>query len=161
MSVRRNGSTLIASNKRARRDYDILDTVEAGIVLSGSEVKSLREGNVQIADAYARVQRGEVWMDGVHIAPYLFATGVGAHDPDRPRKLLLHRREIDRLDARVAQEGLSLVPLRLYWKDGRAKIELALAKGRTKVDKRQVMAQRDADREMQQAIGRRHKGIDA
>jgi SsrA-binding protein len=130
-------------------------------VLSGSEVKSLREGNVQIADAYARVQRGEVWMDGVHIAPYLFATGVGAHDPDRPRKLLLHRREIDRLDARVAQEGLSLVPLRLYWKDGRAKIELALAKGRTKVDKRQVMAQRDADREMQQAIGRRHKGIDA
>jgi SsrA-binding protein len=161
MSPRRNGSTLIASNKRARRDYDILDTVEAGIVLSGSEVKSLREGNVQIADAFARVQRGEVWMDGVHIAPYLFATGVGAHDPDRPRKLLLHRREIDRLDARVAQEGLSLVPLRLYWKDGRAKVELALAKGRTKADKRQVMAQRDADREMQQAIGRRHKGVDA
>jgi SsrA-binding protein len=161
MSPRRNGSSLIASNKRARRDYDILDTVEAGIVLSGSEVKSLREGNVQIADAFARVQRGEVWMDGVHIAPYLFATGVGAHDPDRPRKLLLHRREIDRLDARVAQEGLSLVPLRLYWKDGRAKVELALAKGRTKADKRQVMAQRDADREMQQAIGRRHKGVDA
>lgn len=160
MSARGNGTTLIASNKRARRDYDILDTVEAGIVLSGSEVKSLREGNVQIADAYARVQRGEVWMDGVRIAPYLFATGVGAHDPDRARKLLLHRREIDRLDARVAQERLSLVPLRLYWKDGRAKVELALAKGRTKSDKRQVMAERDADREMQQAIGRRAKGLD-
>ena len=160
MSARSNGNTLIASNKRARRDYDVLDTVEAGIVLSGSEVKSLREGNVQIADAFARVQRGEVWMDGVHIAPYLFATGVGAHDPDRPRKLLLHRREIDRLDARTAQERLSLVPLRLYWKDGRAKVELALAKGRTKVDKRQVMAERDADREMQQAIGRRRKGLD-
>jgi SsrA-binding protein len=153
-----DGTKLIAGNKRARRDYTILDTVEAGIVLTGSEVKSLREGHVQIADAFARVHNGEVWMEGVRIAPYVNATGFGAHDPDRPRKLLLHRSEIDRLDARVALERLALVPLRLYWRDGRAKVELALAKGRTKGDKRQVMAERDADREMQQALGRRAKG---
>jgi SsrA-binding protein len=152
-----DGTKLIAGNKRARRDYSILDTLEAGIVLSGSEVKSLREGHVQIADAYARVQNGEVWMEGVHIAPYVNATGFGAHDPDRARKLLLHRSEIDRLDARVAQERLTLVPLRLYWRDGRAKVELALAKGRTKGDKRQTLAERDADREMQLALGRRAK----
>ena len=160
MAAQGDGTKLIASNKRARRDYDILDTFEAGIVLTGSEVKSLREGHVQIADAYARVDRGEVWMDGVHIAPYINATGVGAHDPDRSRKLLLHRNEIDRLDLRLAQERLTLVLTRLYWRDGRAKVELALAKGRTKGDKRQVMAERDAEREMQHAMGRRRKGHD-
>ena len=138
--------------------FDILDTYEAGMVLTGSEVKSLREGHVQLADAYARVDRGEVWMEGVHIAPYVNATGIGAHDPDRARKLLLHRSEIDRLGARLAQERLTLVPLRLYWKEGRAKVEVALAKGRTRGDKRQRMAERDADREMQQAIGRHRKG---
>jgi SsrA-binding protein len=158
MGARGNGTTVIASNKRARRDYDLLDTYEAGMVLTGSEVKSLREGHVQLADAYARVDRGEVWMEGVHIAPYVNATGIGAHDPDRARKLLLHRSEIDRLGARLAQERLTLVPLRLYWKDGRAKVEVALAKGRTRGDKRQRMAERDADREMQQAIGRHRKG---
>jgi SsrA-binding protein len=152
-----DGTVLIASNKRAYRDYDVLDTFEAGMVLTGSEVKSLRDGHVQVADGYARIQSGEAWLDGIHIAPYVNATGFGAHDPDRTRKLLLHRNEIDRLDARIAQERLTLVPVRLYWKDGRAKIELALAKGRTKGDKRQTMAERDADREMQIAIGRRNK----
>jgi SsrA-binding protein len=156
-----DGTKLIASYKRAYRDYDIIDTYEAGMVLTGSEVKSLREGNAQIAEGYARVQRGEMWLDGIHIPPYTNAIGFGAHDPDRTRKLLLNRAEIDKLDARTAQGGLTLVPLRLYWKDGRAKLELGLAKGRTKGDKRQRMAERDADREIQTEFNRANKYGDA
>ena len=152
-----DGTTLIASYKRAYRDYEVLDTWEAGMVLTGSEVKSLREGNAQISEGYARVRRGEMWLDGIHIPPYTNAIGFGAHDPDRERKLLLNRAEIDRLDARTAQGGLTIVPLRLYWKDGRAKIEIALAKGRTKGDKRSTMAERDADREMTTALNLRNK----
>lgn len=157
-----DGTQLIASYKRAHRDYEILDTFEAGMVLTGSEVKSLRDGgNAQIAEGYARVQRGEVWLEGAHIPPYTNAIGFGAHDPDRSRKLLLNRAEIDKLDMRIAQGGLTLVPLRLYWKGGRAKVELGLAKGRTKGDKRQRLAERDADREMQTAFNRAQKyGID-
>ena len=156
------GQQLIASYKRAYRDYDILDTYEAGMVLTGSEVKSLREGNAQIAEGYARVQRGELWIDGIHIPPYTNAIGFGAHDPDRQRKLLLNRAEIDKLDARTSQGGLAIVPLRLYWKNGRAKMEIGLAKGRTKGDKRQHMAERDADREMMTAFNRANKyGADA
>lgn len=155
------GTKLIASNRRARHDYAILDTVEAGLVLRGSEVKSLRAGHVQLAEAYARVDdRGELWIEGMHIAPYRFATGVGAHDPDRKRKLLLHRSEIERLGARIAQERLALVPLSMYFKEGRAKIELGLGKGRRKGDKRQALAEQDAAREMQRAAGRRAKGFD-
>ena len=108
-----DGIQLIASYKRAYRDYDILDTYEAGIVLTGSEVKSLREGNAQIAEGYARVQRGEKWLDAIHIPPYTHDIGFGAHDPDRRRKLLLNRAEIDKLDQRVAQCWLSIVPLLL------------------------------------------------
>src|SRR5690606_15488294 len=115
------------------------------------EVKSLREGNAQIAEGYARVQRGEVWLDGIHIPPYTNAIGFGAHDPDRPRKLLLNRAEIDKLDQRTAQGGLTIVPLRLYWKGGRAQVDPGLAQGRTRGDKRQHMAERDADREIQAA----------
>ena len=152
-----DGTKPIASYKRAYRDYEILDTYEAGMVLTGSEVKSLREGNAQIAEGYARVQRGELWLVGIHIPPYTNAIGFGAHDPDRVRKLLMNRAEIDKLDARTAQGGLTIVPLRLYWKEGRAKIELGLAKGRTKGDKRQHMAERDADREMQTAFNRANK----
>jgi SsrA-binding protein len=155
-----SGTKLIASNRKARHDYSILDTVEAGIVLTGSEVKSLRAGHVQLADAYARVRNGEVWMDGVHIAPYQFATGVGAHEPDRSRKLLLNRGEISRLSARIDQERLALVPLALYFKEGRAKVELGVAKGRTKGDKRQAMAERDSKREIERALGRRSKGME-
>jgi SsrA-binding protein len=124
-----DGTQLIASYKRAYRDYDILDTYEAGMVLTGSEVKSLREGNAQISEGYARVQRGEMWLDGIHIPPYTNAIGFGAHDPDRQRKLLLNRAEIAKLDQRVAQGGLTIVPLRLYWKGGRAKIELGPGEG--------------------------------
>jgi SsrA-binding protein len=153
-------TTPIASNRRARRDYSVLDVVEAGLVLQGSEVKSLRLGHVQLADAFARWNDGELWLEGVHIAPYAFANGVGAHDPDRRRKLLLHRDEIDRLQARVAQERLALVPLRLYFRDGRAKVELGLAKGRHKGDKRQRLAERDSQREIERALGRQRKGIE-
>jgi SsrA-binding protein len=152
--------TNLATNRKARHDYEILDVVEAGIVLFGSEVKSLRAGQVQLVDAYARVIDNEVWLDGVHISPYRFAVGVGAHDPDRPRKLLLNRQEIDRLHDRVARERLSLVPRALKLVDGRVKVELALARGRRKGDKRQVIAERDVQREMQRAIGRQRKGMD-
>ena len=155
--VDRSGTKLIARNRRARHDYSVLDTVEAGVVLNGSEVKSLRGGQVQLADGFARYDRGELWLEGVHIAPYQFATGVGAHDPDRRRKLLLHRAEIDRLQDRVAQERLTLVPLSLYFRDGRAKVELALGKGRQKADKRQAIAERDSQREIERALGRRAK----
>jgi SsrA-binding protein len=158
--VKGDGTKLIASNRRARRDYDVLETVEAGLVLSGSEVKSLRDGQVQLADAYARSRDGELWLEGVHIAPYQFAVGVGSHEPDRSRKLLMHRAEIERFDARMAQDRLALVPLRMYFKDGRAKVELALARGRRRSDKRQVLAERDADMEIRRAMGRHRKGFD-
>jgi SsrA-binding protein len=155
-----SGTKLIASNRKARRDYMILDVIEAGLVLSGSEVKSLRSGHVQLTDAYARMRDGEVWMEGVHIAPYQFAVGVGAHEPDRPRKLLLNRGEIDRLKSQVDQERVALIPLALYFKDGRAKVELGIGKGRTKGDKRQAMAERDSKREIERALGRTRKGMD-
>jgi SsrA-binding protein len=151
---------LIASNRRARHDFTILDTVEAGLVLTGSEVKSLRLGHVQLADAYARFRGDEVWLEGVHIAPYEFATGVGAHEPDRSRKLLLNRNEITKLSARVHQERVTLVPLSLYFKAGRAKVELGVAKGRTKGDKRHAIAERDSKREIERAMGRSAKGLD-
>lgn len=151
------GVKQIASNRRARFDYSVVETIEAGIALQGSEVKSLRLGMVQMADAFARYDRGEFWLEGLNVAPYTFATGVGAHDPDRRRKLLMHRDEIDRLQARVAQERLALVPLRLYFKDGRAKVELGLGKGRKHEDKRQAIAERDAKRDVERELGRRRK----
>jgi SsrA-binding protein len=158
-STQRGGTKLIASNRRARHDYEVLDVVEAGVVLTGSEVKSLRLGHVQLADAFARSEAGELWLEGVHIAPYQFATDAAAHDPDRRRKLLLHRDEIDRLHARVAQERLALVPLRLYFREGRAKVEIALGRGRRKADQRQAIAERDSQREIDRAMGRAAKGF--
>lgn len=154
------GTKVIVSNRRARHGYAILDTLECGIALQGSEVKSLRAGHVQLADAYARVEGEALWLEGVHIAPYSFAHGVGSHDPMRPRKLLAHRDEIDKLSARVREERLTLVPLSLYFKGGRAKVELALAKGRRTEDKRQALAERDAQREVQRALGRQRKGME-
>lgn len=143
---------VVASNRRARHDYDILETFESGIVLTGSEVKSMRDGKVQLKDSFARVQDGELWLHGVHISPYAFAHGDSAHDPDRARKLLLHRAEIDALMGRTQQESLTLVPLSVYFKEGRAKVELGLAKGRRNYDKRQAIAKRDADREAARAM---------
>ena len=150
------GPKAVAQNRRARHDYDVLDTFECGMVLAGSEVKSLRDGKVQLRDAFARVQDGEVWLYGVHVAPYAHANGFGAVDPDRPRKLLLHRHEIGELHVRTSQEGLTLVPLSIYFVDGRAKLELAVARGRKTYDKRHAIASRDAERE-----ARRSARVDA
>lgn len=145
------GDRRVATNRRARHDYELLETFEAGIVLRGSEVKSLREGKAQLSDAYARVSDGELWLFGLHIPPWQFATGVGAHEPDRKRKLLVHRRQIDELMGRTQQQALTLVPTALYFRDGKAKVELALAKGRKLHDKRQVIMTRDAEREAARA----------
>jgi SsrA-binding protein len=153
--------SIVATNRRARRDYEILDTVECGIVLQGSEVKSLREAQVQLGDAYGRIDDGEVWLLGLHIAPYA-RTGSASfgHAPDRHRKLLLHRSEINRLDARLKKERLALVALSLYFLDGRAKVELGLARGKREVDRRQDIARRDADREAERAMSRtKHRAV--
>jgi SsrA-binding protein len=157
MAPKSTGPRPVAQNKKARHDYDILETVEAGIVLAGSEVKSLRDGKVQLRDSYARVEDGEVWLHGVHVAPYVFANGFGQVDPDRPRKLLLHRRQIEDLGRSLAQDALTLIPLAIYFRDGRAKVDLALARGRRKYDKRAAIAERDASREMARLrSGRQH-----
>jgi SsrA-binding protein len=148
------GVKVVATNRQARRNYDILDTFEAGLVLKGAEVKSLRESKVTLGDSYARIIGNEAWVVGLHITPYSHAGSFGELDPGRDRKLLLHRVEIDRLRARIDQDRLTLVPLSLYFKDGRAKLEVGLAKGRTGVDKRQQLAQRDADREAERAMAR-------
>ncbi len=142
-----HGDRVVASNRRARHDYDILETIECGLVLQGSEVKSLRAGRMSLQDTYARVVDGEVWLFGLHIPPYAQATGFGAHDPDRKRKLLLHRRQIDEWMGRTQQQSLTLVPLSVFFRDGRAKVELALARGRRLYDKRHAIATRDAARE--------------
>ena len=148
----RASDRVVATNRRARHDYDILETYECGIVLQGSEVKSLRDGKAQLTDAYARVSEGELWLFGLHIPPWQFATGFGAHDPDRKRKLLLHRKEIDFLMGRTQQQALTLVPMSLYFKEGKAKVQLALARGRKLHDKRHAIAERDATREAARAI---------
>jgi SsrA-binding protein len=152
-----NNDRVVATNRRARHDYEILETLECGIVLAGSEVKSLREGTAQIVDGYARLDDGELWLHGAHIPPWAFAVGFGSHDPDRPRKLLAHRHQISHLVAQTRTQPLTLVPLRLYFKDGRAKIEIALARGRKQQDRRQALAKRDAEREMARAARQAEK----
>lgn len=154
------GVKVIATNRQARRDYDLQDSFEAGIVLHGSEVKSLRESKVTIADAYARVEGNEAWLVGLHIAAWKTSSADTGHEAERRRKLLLHRDEIDRLRARIDQDRLTLVPLSLYFKEGRAKIELALGKRRRKGDRRQVIAERDAEREAQRAMSRARRNVD-
>jgi SsrA-binding protein len=138
---------VVATNRRARHDYAIVDTDEAGLVLLGSEVKSLREGHIQLKDSYATIEDGEAYLIGAHIAPYGYARD-GGHEPERPRKLLLHKREIGRLAGTLAEKGLTLIPLQVYFKDGKAKVELAVAKGKRTVDKREDIRKRDAEREM-------------
>jgi SsrA-binding protein len=152
------GPRPVAQNKRARYDFDIVDTFEAGIVLVGSEVKSVRDGKVQLKDAYARVHNGELWLHGVHISPYEHANGFGAVDSDRSRKLLMHRRQINELEIRTTQDSLTMVPLSVYFKDGRAKVDLALARGRRRYDKRHAIAARDADMEARRASRSRDRG---
>lgn len=148
------GTQIVATNRQARRNYALGDTFEAGVVLKGSEVKSLRESKVQLTDAWASVDGDEVWLNGLHIAPYSRAQAHSGHEPVRRRKLLLHRTEIDRIRMRMQIERLSLVPLSLYFKEGRLKVELALGKGRNVVDKRQDIAKRTADREAAREIAR-------
>lgn len=138
---------IIAQNRKARHDYEILATYEAGIVLQGTEVKSLRDGRANLKDAYAAVREDEVWLYGVHISPYSHGN-INNHEPERDRKLLLHRNEIRRLIGKTKETGLTLVPLQLYFKNGKVKVELALAKGRKQYDKRQAIAKRDSDREL-------------
>ncbi len=150
---RADGLTVVASNRRARHDYEILDTLEAGMVLKGAEVKSLRTSKVTIADSYVRIDDGELWVLGLHVAPYEHAASWPL-EPERKRKLLAHRDEIDRWQARADQERLTIVPLKLYFRDGRAKLELGLARGRKTIDKRQAIAQRTADREAAREIAR-------
>jgi SsrA-binding protein len=144
----------VATNRRARHKFQVLESMEAGIELRGSEVKSLRDGKAQINEAYAVVDRGEVWLRGAHIPPYLPASDQN-HEPDRPRKLLLHRREIERLIGKTAERGLTLVPTRIYIKGPRAKVELALAKGKEGRDRRREIADRDMRREVERDFKQR------
>ena len=156
-ATKSKGPRPVVQNRKARHDYEVLDTFECGLALVGSEVKSIREGKVQLRDAYARVIDNEAWVFGMHVSPWVYATGFGAVDPDRRRKLLLHRRELDELRERTTQEGLTLVPLSIYFVDGRAKLELALARGRRSYDKRHAIAARDADREADRALRQRQR----
>ncbi len=148
---------MIATNKTARRDYEISETFEAGIMLRGSEVKSLRESNVRIADTYARFEDGELYVIGLHIAAY---TRAGTHvtlESERKRKLLLHRHQLDRLSSKTSQDNLQLVPMALYFKEGRVKLEIGLGRSRNTVDKRQMIAKRDADREARRELAARQR----
>lgn len=145
------GEKLIAENRRARHEYNLLERVEAGLALAGSEVKSLRQGHAVLQRAYADVRDGELWLVGLHIPPYEQAS-VAPHDPDRDRKLLLHRRQIEQLGSKVAERGLTLVPTRLYFKDGRAKVELALARGKEGRDKRRDIAERETRRRLEREL---------
>ena len=150
---------MIASNRKARHDYAVLETVEAGLALTGTEVKSLRLGRASLTDGFASIDNGEMFLHGVHIPEYEQGSWTN-HEPRRVRKLLLHREEIDRLAGRTREGGLTLVPLALYFTEGRVKVELALAPGKRSYDKRQDLARRDADREINRAMGRRSKGRD-
>jgi len=153
------GRKLIAQNKKARHDYHIEDTYEAGMVLMGTEVKSLRMGRASLADGFIDIEGHEAWLHGVHIPEYTQGTWTN-HSARRKRKLLLNRHEIDKIERRVNEKGLTVIPLALYFLDGRAKVEIALAKGKKSWDKRHSLAERQANREKEQALGRRLKGME-
>ncbi len=155
--AKERGRKLVAQNKKARHDYHLDDFYEAGLVLTGTEVKSLRAGRASLVDAYAHIKDGEVWLENAHIPEYDQGSWTN-HEPRRSRKLLLHREEIGRLIGKTKESGITLVPLSLYFKDGKAKVEIALARGKKSYDKRQALAARDAAREIDRAVGRRAKG---
>lgn len=155
---KRLGKQIIASNRKARHDYSVLDVLETGVVLTGTEVKSLRAGQASLVDAFATVDDGEVWLRNMHIPEYRHGSWTN-HEPRRNRKLLLHRRQIDTLIGKLRDGNLTLVPLSLYFTEGKVKVELALARGKQARDKRQDLARRDAQREMTRALGRRAKGM--
>jgi SsrA-binding protein len=156
MSRRRSGIKVVATNRKAAYDYHLETRYEAGLALLGTEIKSIRAGRVNLSDGYVQPQDGELWLINVHIAPY-DPSGRYGHDPLRPRKLLLHRREIDRLISRVRERGYTIVPLRLYLKGGLAKVEIALARGKRKYDKREAIAKRTARRDIERALKERHR----
>jgi SsrA-binding protein len=153
LGVSRRGDQVVITNRKARYDYLVLDTWECGVMLAGPEVKSLRDGRANLQDSYARIDDGEVWLYGMHVSPYAYSRSE--LDPARRRKLLLHHKEIVELERGTAEKGHTLVPLRVYFKDGRAKVEIALARGKRDYDKRQALAERDAKREAERAM----KGI--
>jgi len=153
------GRKLVAQNRKARHDYHIDDIFEAGLVLTGTEVKSLRAGHANLVDGYAHIRDGEAWLAGVHIPEYTEGTWTN-HEPRRERKLLLHREEIAKIDGKVREGGYTLVPLALYFKDGKAKVEIALGRGKKSYDKRQALAEKQSKREMQRALARRNSGKD-
>ena len=157
-SNRQSGRKIIAQNKKARHDYSILDVYEAGVVLTGTEVKSLRLGRASLVDGFATIDDGEIYLRNVHIPEYTHGSWTN-HEPRRTRKLLLHRGEILRLIGKTKESGLTLVPLSIYFADGKVKVELALARGKRSYDKRQDLARRDADKEVRKALGRRIKGM--
>ncbi|MBK6692953.1 MAG: SsrA-binding protein SmpB [Myxococcales bacterium] len=157
MSKPKSGEALIVKNRRATFDYEISETFEGGLALVGSEVKSMRAGKVDLVDAYAAVEGNQLWLKQMYIAPFEQAKAF-PHEPRRNRKVLLHRHEIERIAQAISREGLTAVPLRLYWKGGRAKVELGLAKGKKKLDKRADIAKKDAAREARAELGRRQKG---
>jgi SsrA-binding protein len=155
--AKEQGRKTVAQNRKARHDYHVEDTYEAGLVLTGTEVKSLRAGRASLVDGFAEMRDGELWLVNVHIPPYTQGTWTN-HEPRRPRKLLLHRREITRVAARAGERGLTLVPLSLYFKDGKAKVEIAIARGKKAYDKRETLRRREAEREAAREMGRRAKG---
>jgi len=156
--AREQGRKVVAQNKKARHDYHIDDTFEAGLVLVGTEVKSLRQGRASLVDGFAEIDGREAWLHNVHIPGYTQGTWTN-HSSRRKRKLLLHRTEIDKLERKVSEKGFTLIPLALYFKDGRAKVEIGVARGKKAYDKRHAIAERTANREKQQALGRHLKGI--
>jgi SsrA-binding protein len=158
-SNRQTGRKIIAQNRKARHDYAVVDVYEAGVMLTGTEVKSLRLGRASLVDGFATIDDGEIFLRNVHIPEYDQGSWTN-HEPRRVRKLLLHKEEINRLIGKTKESGLTLVPLSLYFSDGKVKVELALARGKRSYDKRQDLARRDADREVQRALGRRSKGMD-
>jgi len=155
---KRGGKQVIATNRKARHDYSVIELFEAGVALQGTEVKSLREGQASLADAFATIDDGEVWLRNLYIAEYQHGSWTN-HDPRRNRKLLLHRQQIDSLVGKIRDGNLTLMPLSLYFSEGKVKVELALARGKRAYDKRQDMARRDAEREVQREMGRRAKGM--
>jgi SsrA-binding protein len=150
------GIKVVATNRKASRDFHLEERREAGLVLMGTEIKSIRAGRVNLSDGYVQPRDGELWLLNVHIAPY-DPSGRYGHEPRRPRKLLLHRREIDRLTSRVQERGYTIVPVRLYLKGGRAKVEIALARGKRKYDKRQAIAEREAQRQVERELKERYR----
>ena len=148
---RESGESIVADNRKARHDYHLLEEFEAGLALQGTEVKAAREGRVQLRDSYCRFERGEAYLLGAHIGQYSHG-GYATHDPERPRKLLLHKTELNKLLGKTTEKGLTIVPLRLYWKHGRLKAAIALAKGKNTIDKRETIRRREAERETRAAV---------